>query len=51
MSKKQNEQPTTSEGIIKKLDKILQTTYETIFILESCNKKARANNGRPESII
>lgn len=51
MSKKQNESPTSTKGIMQKLDKILLTTYETISILKSSEKKVRANYGRPESTV
>lgn len=51
MSKKQNEQPTNTRGIMQKLDKILQTTYETVNLLKSFEKESEVRNGRPESVI
>lgn len=42
MSKKQNEQPTSTRGIAEMLDKILQTTYETLNLLKSIEKESKA---------
>ncbi len=39
MNKKQSKPPTSTKGIAEKLDKILQTTYETLDLLKSKDKK------------
>lgn len=39
MNKKQSEPPTNTKGIMKKLDKILQTTHETLDLLKSIEKR------------
>lgn len=53
MNEKQSEPPTSTKGIMKKLDKILQTTYETLDLLKSIEKKESEvlRNGRLESVI
>lgn len=51
---KQKQKPHTStQGIGEKLDKILQTTQETLDLMKSKDKKESEglNNGRLQSII
>lgn len=40
MRKKQNEQSTSTRGIAEMLDKILQTTYETLYLLKSIKNES-----------
>ncbi len=53
MKQRQNKPPTSTKGIAEKLDRILQTTYETLDLLKSIDKKESevSGNGRLESII
>jgi len=44
MNKKQNKPPTSTKGIVKKLNRILQTTYETLDLLKSIDKKEIEGN-------
>jgi len=40
MNKKQSEPPTSTKNIMKKLDGILQITYETLDLLKSFKKES-----------
>ncbi len=51
--KQRQDKPTNTKGIGEKLDKILQTTHETLDLLKFKDKKESevSENGRLESII
>ena len=40
MNQKQNKPSTSTKGIVEKLDRILQTTYETLDLLKSFKKES-----------
>jgi len=44
MKQRQNEPHTNTNGIARKLDKILQTTHETLDLLKSIDKKESEEN-------